>query len=54
MQKACRHMKNKHNKKFLCCKHRAFWNEIVNDQRNAQAFNLFMCLLLPYMFRAFF
>jgi hypothetical protein len=24
-----------------------------NDQRNAQVFNLFMYLLLPYMFRAF-
>jgi hypothetical protein len=25
-----------------------------NDQRNAQVFNLFIYLLLPYMFRAFF
>jgi hypothetical protein len=25
-----------------------------NDQRNAQVYNLFIYLLLPYMFRAFF
>jgi hypothetical protein len=25
-----------------------------NDQRNARVFNLFIYLLLPYMFRAFF
>jgi hypothetical protein len=24
----------------------------VNDERNAQVFNLFICLLVPYMFRA--
>jgi hypothetical protein len=28
--------------------------KLYNDQRNAQVFNLFMYLLLPYMFRAFF
>jgi hypothetical protein len=28
--------------------------ELYNDQRNAQIFNLFVYLLLPYMFRAFF
>jgi hypothetical protein len=27
---------------------------LYNDQRNAQVFNLFIYLLLPYMFRAFF
>jgi hypothetical protein len=26
---------------------------MYNDQRNAQVFNLFIYLLLPYMFRAF-
>jgi hypothetical protein len=40
---------------FLCCKDRAFGNESVcTDQRNVQVFNLFIYLLLPYMFRAFF
>jgi hypothetical protein len=29
-------------------------HETVYDQRNAQVFNLFIYLLLPYMFRAFF
>jgi hypothetical protein len=28
--------------------------KLYNDQRNAQDFNLFIYLLLPYMFRAFF
>jgi hypothetical protein len=28
--------------------------ELYNDQRNAQVFNLFIYLLLPYMFRVFF
>jgi hypothetical protein len=28
--------------------------KLYNDQRNAQGFNLFICLLLPYMFRALF
>jgi hypothetical protein len=28
--------------------------KLYNDQRNAQVFNLFIYLLLPYMFRAFF
>jgi hypothetical protein len=27
---------------------------VYNDQRNARVFNLFIHLLLPYMFRAFF
>jgi hypothetical protein len=27
---------------------------LYNDQRNAQVFNLFIYLLLPYVFRAFF
>jgi hypothetical protein len=27
---------------------------LYNDQPNAQVFNLFIYLLLPYMFRAFF
>jgi hypothetical protein len=27
---------------------------LSNNQRNAQVFNLFICFLLPYMFRAFF
>jgi hypothetical protein len=31
-----------------------FFMELYNDQRNAQVFNLFIYLLLPYMFRAFF
>jgi myo-inositol 2-dehydrogenase/D-chiro-inositol 1-dehydrogenase len=31
-----------------------FGMKLYNDQRNAQAFNLFIRLLLPYMFRAFF
>jgi hypothetical protein len=26
--------------------------KLYNDQHNAQVFNLFICLLLPYMFRA--
>jgi hypothetical protein len=30
-----------------------FWNEMCNDQRNAQVFNLFIYLLPPGMFRAF-
>jgi hypothetical protein len=29
-------------------------SEIVNDQRDTHVFNLFIYLLLPYMFRAFF
>jgi hypothetical protein len=28
--------------------------KLYNDQRNAQVFNLFIHLLLPYIFRAFF
>jgi hypothetical protein len=31
-----------------------FGMELYNDQRNAQIFNLFVHLLLPYMFRALF
>jgi hypothetical protein len=31
-----------------------FGVKLYNDQRNAQGFNLFIHLLLPYMFRAFF
>jgi hypothetical protein len=27
--------------------------KLYNDKRNAQVFNLFIYLLLPYMFRAF-
>jgi hypothetical protein len=28
--------------------------KLYNDERNAQVFNFFIYLLLPYMFRAFF
>jgi hypothetical protein len=28
--------------------------KMYNDERNAQVFNLFIYLLLPYMFQAFF
>jgi hypothetical protein len=31
-----------------------FGMKLYNDQRNTRAFNLFINLLLPYMFRAFF
>jgi hypothetical protein len=31
-----------------------FGMKLYNDQRNAQLFNLFIYLLLPYMFRAYF
>jgi hypothetical protein len=31
-----------------------FGMKLYNDQRNAQVFNLFVYLLLPYMFRAFY
>jgi hypothetical protein len=31
-----------------------FEMKLYNDQRNTQVFNLFINLLLPYMFRAFF
>jgi hypothetical protein len=31
-----------------------YWMLLYNDQRNAQVFYLFIYLLLPYMFRAFF
>jgi hypothetical protein len=31
-----------------------FGIKLYNDQRNAQIFRLFIYLLLPYMFRAFF
>jgi hypothetical protein len=31
-----------------------FGIKMYNDQRNEQVFNLFIYLLLPYMFRAFF
>jgi hypothetical protein len=31
-----------------------FGMKLYNRQRNAQGFNLFINLLLPYMFRAFF
>jgi hypothetical protein len=31
-----------------------FGMKLHNDQRNAQVFSLFIYLLLPYMFRAFF
>jgi hypothetical protein len=31
-----------------------FGMELYNDQRNAHVFNLFIYLLLPYMFRALF
>jgi hypothetical protein len=30
-----------------------FGVELCNEQRNAQVFNLFIYLLLPYMFRGF-
>jgi hypothetical protein len=30
-----------------------FGMNLYNDQRNEQVFNLFIYLLLPYMFRAF-
>jgi predicted Zn-ribbon and HTH transcriptional regulator len=35
------------NIQILCCKDCGFWNEIYNDQRNEQVFNLFIYLLLP-------
>jgi hypothetical protein len=28
--------------------------KLYNEQRNAQVFNLFIYLILPYMFRAFY
>jgi hypothetical protein len=31
-----------------------FVMKLYNDQRNSQVFNLFIYLLLPYVFRAFF
>jgi hypothetical protein len=31
-----------------------FGMKLFNDQRNTQVLNLFIYLLLPYMFRAFF
>jgi hypothetical protein len=31
-----------------------FGMKLYNDQRNAQVFNLFIYLLLPYMFRVLF
>jgi hypothetical protein len=30
------------------------WKQLYNEQRNAQVFNLFIYLLLHYMFRDFF
>jgi hypothetical protein len=36
----------------MCVIH--YFLKLYNEQRNAQVFNLFIYLLLPYMFRAFF
>jgi hypothetical protein len=40
--------------KFYVVRTVHFGMKLYNDQRNAQVFNLFIYLLLPYMFRAFF
>jgi hypothetical protein len=41
---------------ILGCKHREFWNEIVQWPTQCTSFKFILCiyLLLPYMFRAFF
>jgi hypothetical protein len=41
-------------KKFYDVRTVHFGMKLYNDQRNAQVFNLFIYLHLPYMFRAFF
>jgi hypothetical protein len=40
--------------KFYVVRTVYFGMKLYIDQRNAQVFNLFIYLLLPYMFRAFF
>jgi hypothetical protein len=40
--------------KFYAVRTVNFGMKLYNGQRNAQVFNLFIYLLLPYMFRAFF
>jgi hypothetical protein len=40
--------------KFYAVRTVHFGMKMYNDQRNAQVFNLFIYLLQPYMFRAFF
>jgi hypothetical protein len=39
---------------ILCFKDREFLMKLYNDQSNAKVLNLFIYLLLPYMFRDFF
>jgi hypothetical protein len=39
--------------KFYVVRTMHFGMKLYNDQRNAQVFNLFIYLPLPYMFRAF-
>jgi hypothetical protein len=40
--------------KFYVIRTVHFGMKLYNDQRNANVFNLFIYLLVPYMFRAFF
>jgi hypothetical protein len=40
--------------KFYVVKDRAFGMKLYNDQRNAHVFNLFIYLLLPFLFRDLF
>jgi hypothetical protein len=42
------------NNKYYVVRTVHFGMKLYTDQRNAQVFNLFIYLLLPYMFRAFF
>jgi hypothetical protein len=42
------------NSKFYVVRTVHFGMKLYNEQRNAQASNLFICLLPPYMFRSFF
>jgi hypothetical protein len=44
----------RHWNKFYVLRTVHFGMKLCNDQRNAQCFNLFIYLLLPYMFRAFY
>jgi hypothetical protein len=45
---------DQHDTEFCAVMTVQFGMKLYNDQRNAQVFNVFIYLLLPYMFRAFF
>jgi hypothetical protein len=47
-------VKSKRRNCFESRLHNSLYLILYNDQRNAQVFNLYIYLILPYVFRAFF